>query len=183
MSEHYNVRGEKVALGPVHPELLPTFERWMNDFAVTSSLAVGNRPVTPEWEADWYARISRGVDDRTFVIHELSAKRPIGLCGLHGIDLINRTAEFGIIIGERDAWGRGYGTEATKLIVAYGFHALNLHSVFLRAYASNPGAVKAYERAGFKEFGRRREAAFRGGQPIDVIYMDCLSREQLAAKA
>jgi RimJ/RimL family protein N-acetyltransferase len=81
------------------------------------------------------------------------------------------------MIGERDCWGRGYGTEVARLMLDYAFTALGLHNVQLRAYAFNQRGLGAYRRAGFKEFGRRREARRLGSRRYDIVHMDCLASE------
>jgi RimJ/RimL family protein N-acetyltransferase len=115
--------------------------------------------------------------DTHFVIYEKATLRPIGSTGLHQIDHGDRTAEFGIMIGEKECWGKGYGTETTRLVLEYGFVALGLHNIMLRVYAYNDRGIRAYRRAGFREFGRRRQAQRFGDQAYDVIYMECLSTE------
>ncbi len=93
------------------------------------------------------------------------------------INHFHRTAEFGIMIGEKECWGKGYGTEATRLVLDYGFSSLGLHNIMLRAFSFNERALRAYRRAGFREFGRRREAIRLGGQAYDDVQMDCLATE------
>ena len=150
----------------------------MNNFRTLRTMGVLPRPLTAEQEEQWYGRESAGSEsDITFTIYERSGERPIGNCGLHGIDYRNRTAEFGILIGEPDARGKGFGTEATRLILDYAFTALGLHNVMLRVFAYNPAGVRAYTKAGFREFGRRRKSQFMGGKYWDVIYMECLATE------
>ena len=73
--------------------------------------------------------------------------------------------------------GRGYGTEATRLMLDYAFTVLGLYNVMLRVYAYNPAALSAYEKAGFREFGRRRQCRVFAGQRWDEIFMDCLASE------
>ena len=173
-----NIVGEKVALGPLRKGLLPTYTRWMNNFRTLRTMGVPPRPLTLGQEEQWYeGTIARSETSSEFTIYERSTERPIGNCGLHDIDYGNRTAEFGILIGEPDARGKGYGTEATSLILDYAFTALGLHNVMLRVFAYNPAGVRAYTKAGFKEFGRRRESQFMGGKYWDVIYMECLATE------
>src|SRR6202008_445968 len=95
------------------------------------------RPIPIEVvEADYdrYAREEPPTGAR-FVIYERATLRPIGTTGLGQINYMHRTAEFGIGIGEADCWGKGYGTEATRLVLDYAFNALGLHNVFLRVYA------------------------------------------------
>jgi RimJ/RimL family protein N-acetyltransferase len=81
------------------------------------------------------------------------------------------------MIGEKDCWNKGYGTETAMLLLDYGFRALGLHNIMLTAFSYNERGLRAYTRAGFKEFGRRREARRFGEQAYDVVYMDCLATE------
>lgn len=172
-----NITGEKVALGPMRRELLPLYQRWTNDFEVTRTLGEALVSVGVELQTAWYEREATGRDRVAFTIYELPSLRPIGSTALHSIDHRLRRAEFSIAIGETDCWGKGYGTETARLMLDYGFTALNLHSILLTAQAFNEGGLRAYERAGFREFGRRRQAHWLGGRAYDVVYMDCLATE------
>lgn len=170
-----NMTGEKVALGPARRDLVPLYQRWMNDFAVVRTLGARLRPMTHEAEAAWYEEASKNAT--LFTIYERATMRPIGNTGLDDIDYFHRTAEFGILIGEKECWGKGYGTEATRLMLDYGFNGLGLHNIMLNAYSFNERGLRAYTRAGFREMGRRREAFRLGSQTYDVVYMDCLAAE------
>ena len=174
-----NIVGEKVALGPRRRDLLPLYLKWMNDFEVTRSLGAPTRPLTWEAEEAWYQRNSTDQSGESvgFTVYERTGMRPIGTTSLNRIDPANRTAEFGIVIGEKDCWGKGYGTEATRLMLDYGFTVLGLHHIMLRVYAFNVRAIRAYARAGFQIAGRLREAYRFGGRAHDVVLMDCLATE------
>ena len=87
------------------------------------------------------------------------------------------SSEFGLLIGEKECWGKGYGTETTRLMLDYGFTCLNLHNIMLRAYSFNERGLRAYRRAGFQEIGRRREAIRLAGRVHDEVLMDCLATE------
>lgn len=169
--------GEKVALGPLRRELLPLYQRWMNDFEVTRTIGRPMWPLTLEAEEAWYEGAARSEWQVTFTVYERATLRPIGNSGLIGIDHQRRVAEFGILIGEKECWGKGYGTEATRLVLDYAFNGLGLHNVMLRVYAHNPAGIRAYERAGFRLIGRRREAWRMGDLVRDELYMDCLATE------
>jgi RimJ/RimL family protein N-acetyltransferase len=150
----------------------------MNDFDVLRSLGVPMKPVTLEGESDWYEKTAKGDEKNVhFTVYERATKRPIGNAGLHGIDHKNRVAVFGIVIGEKECWGKGYGTETTRLVLDYAFTCLGLHAVRLNVYAYNERGIRAYKRAGFKEAGRLREARRLGGQAWDDVLMDCLATE------
>ena len=101
----------------------------------------------------------------------------IGHISLHDIDHRSRNAFFGIFIGEEAHRGKGYGAEATRLILEYGFRTLNLHNIALSVHADNHAGIACYKNVGFQEVGRRREWLFKDGKYLDVIYMDILARE------
>jgi RimJ/RimL family protein N-acetyltransferase len=173
------ITAEKVALGPPHRGMIPLLDRWDNDLAVSILSGDPARPRTREAAEAEYERYSRSDqrDEVFFIIYERATLRPIGLAVLTHIDLSHRTATYGIVIGEPDCWGRGYGTETTILMLDYAFHVLGLHNVMLDVHGFNERAIRAYLRAGFKVFGRRREAYRLGGRVYDAVHMDCLASE------
>jgi len=180
-----NIIGEKVALGPSHRGLLPFMHRWSNDFAITILSGDPLRPVTMEAIEAEYERESKGEskDWIGFIIYERATMRLIGVAGLREINMSNRTATFGIMIGEKDCWKKGYGTETTSLMLDYGFNAVGLHNIMLDTYSYNEAALRAYTRAGFRMIGRRREVYRWGNRVYDEILMDCLASEfQRASK-
>ena len=101
----------------------------------------------------------------------------IGHISLHNIDHFNRHAFLGIVIGEDEHHNKGYGTEAVRLILEYGFNSLNLHNIMLSVHDDNFAGIACYRKVGFKECGRRREWIFKNGKYMDVIYMDILENE------
>jgi RimJ/RimL family protein N-acetyltransferase len=179
-----NIEGELVALGPIRRDLIPTYLRWMNDFGTVRTLALPPGPMTLEAETAWFERQSTASDPIMFTIYERlppassgQAWRPIGNADLRHIDWRHRTADFGIAIGEPDARGKGCGTEATRLMLDYAFTALGLNNVMLHVYEFNHAGKRAYEKAGFREFGRRREVRWFAGRRWDEIFMECLASE------
>lgn len=168
------LRGELVELGPLRPDLIDTYLRWMNDLDVIRTLSGSRMPVTRAMEQQWLDHMLTSSTDAVFTIYVKETSQPIGNCGLHNISTRHRTAEFGIGIGEKSAWNKGYGTEATRLMLAYGFDVLGMQNILLRVYANNPGAVRVYERAGFRKIGVRRNAMQLGRTRIDEIYMDAI---------
>jgi RimJ/RimL family protein N-acetyltransferase len=175
----FNIIGEKVALGPTQKWMIPAFIRWDNDFTVSIMSGDPLRPVTRESAEATYERHHKE-DNPYFVgfaIYERANSRLIGTVHLRHIDRTMRNAEYGIMIGEKDCWGKGYGTETTVLMMDYAFTVLGLHNVLLSTYGYNERAIRAYTRAGFRVMGRWREAARLGDQRYDIIFMDCLATE------
>lgn len=171
-----NVVGERVALGPLRRDLLPTYTRWINDLGTLRTLATPPAPRSREAEERWY-EAAVGGDDQVFTIYEKPRLTPIGNCDLREIDHRNRTATMGMLIGEPAARGKGYGTEATRLLLDVAFTVHGLHSVWLTVYEYNLAGQRSYAKAGFREVGRRRQCRWMGGRLWDEIIMDILATE------
>ncbi|MGC4191202.1 MAG: GNAT family protein [Thermomicrobiales bacterium] len=172
-----SIHGGLITLGPLIRDLVPTLTRWMNDLDGRRTLApAAPRPMTVEAETGWFDSITTS-DDIVFLIRERTTGVPIGTSSLMDVDFRNRSAMFGIYIGEASARGKGYGSETTRLMLDYAFNLLGLNSVRLGVAAFNPAGVRAYEKAGFREVGRWREHWWHEGALWDEILMDCLARE------
>jgi RimJ/RimL family protein N-acetyltransferase len=98
----------------------------------------------------------------------------IGSCGLHRASAETRDAEMGIMIGEKDYWSRGYGTDALRTLVRFGFEEMNLHRIWLRAFAFNDRGLAMYRKCGFVEEGRMREAHYQEGAYHDIVMTSVL---------
>ncbi len=171
-----NIVGDVIALGPFRRDLVPLLQRWMNDFGARRNLG-GVAPQTLEQEMAWYERAATDENQVSFMIYEHANWRPIGTTGLMEINYRNGRADFGILIGEADARGKGYGTEATRLTLDYAFTGLGLHNVALTVGEWNIAGQRAYEKAGFREYGRRRQCWMMGGRRWDEIAMDCIATD------
>ena len=172
-----NILGEKVALGPHRRDLLPTYQRWINDFGTLRTLGMPPRPMTLEQEQAWYESTGQDQHSIGFTIYVREGWQPIGTAGLHAINYRHQSAEFGILIGEAAERGKGYGTETARLMLDYAFTALGLHSVSLLTDEFNLAGQRAYEKAGFRVCGRQRQCRLVGGKWWDTIRMDCLAGE------
>jgi RimJ/RimL family protein N-acetyltransferase len=169
--------GEGVVLRGAGPEDAETCAPWFNDPEVIRYLNTGSRPNLVEHSREFLAQAVRSSADVVFAIIERESKRHIGNTALHRIDSLRRSAVFGIVIGVQSCWGRGYGTEATRLVIDYAFRRLNLHRIELEVAASHAIARRAYERVGFQVEGTRRDAMFVDGQYADALVMALLRPE------
>lgn len=172
-----NIRGGKVGLGPLEPDLVPTLTRWINDFPTTRTLGMDPAPMTRAQEVAWVERVTTSGRDAIFAIYELEDMAPVGSTNLMSIDHRHGTCELGIGIMEPSRRGKGLGTEAVRLITDYAIHGLGMHNVQLCLYGYNHAGYRAYTKAGFREYGRRREAREHNGRRWDVIYMDVIASE------
>ena len=118
-----------------------------------------------------------GPDALAMAIHERSGDRLVGTCAFSQLDGDNGSALYHITIGETDAWGQGYGTEATQLMLDHAFGTLGLHRIALFVFEFNERAIRTYKRCGFVVEGRSRESIFRDGQWWDEIAMSVLESD------
>lgn len=175
---HYpKLSAERVFLSPVAPEDAELWVGWLNDLAV--SLPLGDEAyITYGIErAQQDVRETAQRQDHVFTIVEKDSGRALGRCLLFAVNPVDRCAWVGIFIGERDSRGKGYGQEAMRLLLDFGFNLLNLHNIMLGVFDFNECAIHAYQSLGFHEIGRRREARWIGGKAYDVIFMDLLEEE------
>lgn len=173
-----NIIGDRIALGPLRRDLVPLYHRWRNDFHVQRTFGNLPAPITLEQQQKWFENQIEG-DGSThwFTIYERETERPIGTTDIFYIDYRWRVGQFGMQIGEADARGKGYGTEVTRLMLDFAFTALGLNNIMLSVAEYNLAGRRAYEKAGFREFGRRRQADIMNGVVYDEIYMDCIASE------
>ena len=175
------IRGEHVFLRAPERSDIATFVRWFNDADVLHNLAM-RTPMSEAAEERWFDRMlgSQGGTDHHFVICARDGGRALGTIGLHGVDLTDGTAEFGIAIGEQEYWNRGFGTDATRAICDFGFGELRLERIGLQVYAGNERARRTYEKVGFVHEGTLRHARYHHGEHVDVHVMGLLRADWTA---
>ena len=162
---------------------LAAFRRWYADPEVAHLTRYHDGPMaTGDIEHFFESRVS-GTGSFAMAIHLRETDRLIGSCAFSQLDGDNGTALFHITIGEKDCWGRGCGTEATRLMLDHAFGTLGLHRVALAVFAFNERAIRSYRRIGFVEEGRSREAIWRDGSFWDEIQMSILEQEWRALRA
>ena len=169
------LRSEHIFLRPAERDDVPLFMEWLADAAMSESLGT-RAPWSRVAEEAWFDELQATQSKTTwhFVICLRDGARPIGFCGLHAIDHVNGSAELGIGIGEPSEWDKGYGSEAMRVLLDFGFGELRLHRVSLLVFDSNARAIHVYERVGFRHEGTKREAYFRHGRYHDMLAMAIL---------
>lgn len=177
MPHYQKLAGELCYLSPCSAEDAEKWAQWDTDLEV--SLPLGDEAYAPTSleKAQEVLHEALRNQEHVFSIVDAASDATIGRGLLFGVDHVNRTAMLGIVIGEKEYWGKGYGQEATRLLVEYGFGLLNLNSIMLGTFEFNARARHCYERVGFREIGRRRQARIVGGQKYDAILMDILAEE------
>jgi RimJ/RimL family protein N-acetyltransferase len=177
--------GERIRFRGVERGDIPNFVEWLNDPEVQEGILL-NHPVSRATEENWFEEmIKRPPDEHVMGIEAAEPSedgsvekwRLIGTCAFDRIDWRIHAAEFGIMIGDKTYWNRGYGTEAVRLLVQHGFNTLNLNRIYLHVFENNPRAIRAYEKAGFTHEVRKRQAEYKDGKYIDVLLMSILKDE------
>jgi diamine N-acetyltransferase len=172
--------GKRTRLRALERSDLPRFVEWLNDHEVTAGLQV-YAPLSMQEEESWFENmLKRPAEEHTLAIEIRQGDSEwlmIGSCGFHAFNWRVRSAEFGIFIGDKSKWNQGYGTETVRLLLRYGFDTLNLNRIALEVYENNPGAIRAYEKAGFVHEGRKRQGMFKGGEYVDVLLMSVVHSE------
>jgi RimJ/RimL family protein N-acetyltransferase len=173
------IYGERIRLRAIEREDLPRFVAWLNDPEVRENLLL-YLPMSLGDEERWFEKmLEQPAVEHPLVIeiHQDEDWQPIGNCGIGQIDWRCRYGEVGIFIGEKSLWNQGYGTEAMHLLLRHGFNTLNLNRIFLRVYETNPRGIRSYEKAGYVLEGRLRQAEYRNGKYIDILFMSVLRSE------
>ena len=168
--------GERIYLSPVNMEDVETYVKWLNDFKVTDGVGRSGLMLTIEGEKEWLENAIKE-NSYIFAIVDLETDKIIGNCGIENINGKDRIGTLGIFIGEEKNRSKGYGAEALRLLLDYGFNYLNLNNINLGVMSFNERAIACYKKVGFKEYGRRRESYFLNGKYYDHVYMDILARE------
>jgi RimJ/RimL family protein N-acetyltransferase len=169
--------GTKVVLRRHAPGNVAAFLRWYADPEIARLARYQATPMRPEEIERFFAGRVVGPDALAMAVHELPTDRLIGTCAFSQLDGENGSALYHITIGEQDAWGKGYGTEATRLMLDHAFGTLGLHRIALYVFEFNERAIRAYRNAGFVIEGRSRESIWRDGRWWDELAMSVLESD------
>ena len=176
------IEGRTVVLRPHTARNVAAFTRWYADPEVACLTRYQDGSMRPDEVRRFFEARVAGPGSLALAIHLRETDRLIGTCAFSQLDGDNGSALFHITIGERDCWGRGYGTEATALMLDHAFGTLRLHRVGLAVFAFNERAVGSYRKVGFVVEGRSREAIWRDGRFSDEIHMSVLAEEWQASR-
>jgi RimJ/RimL family protein N-acetyltransferase len=171
--------GDRIILREYRKEDLPYIRKWVNDENIIQYLSdVFLYPHTlNETEKFLNAMLEGTSNIKGFIIAHKDTEEYIGQIDLIKIDWINRIGTLGIVIGNQEKLGKGYGAESIKLLQDFAFNRLNLHKLELNVRDYNERAIRCYKKCGFKEEGRIRENYFINGKYTDTLCMGILRRE------
>lgn len=172
--------GKKVRLRGLKIEDVEPAHEYMSDPEVLLNLSPRiPYPMTLERERQWFKSQIEMKDTYNFSIEDIETGLYIGGCGINKIDWKNRVATVGIYIGDKDFRGKGYGTEAMRLLVDFIFNQININRIQLFVFSFNERAIKSYKKNGFIEEGRLKQSVFRNGRYYDEVVMAILREDYL----
>jgi RimJ/RimL family protein N-acetyltransferase len=169
------IRGKKTRLRALRHDDLAHFVRWINDPEVRRFMVI-RYPLSMTEEEQWWQGFLERVDDHILAI-ETEDGTYIGNIGLHNLEWENRQAMLGIVIGDKNYWGQGYGTDAVRAVLRWAFDYLNLNRVWLTVYDYNERAFRCYAKCGFRHEGTMRQAKYADGEYHDELMMGILRDE------
>jgi RimJ/RimL family protein N-acetyltransferase len=163
---------------------LPRYVVWLNDPAVRRGISAYT-PMSQALEEKWFeSTLERPMREQNLAIDIKDGEgwKHIGSTSFFDFSDKVRSACIGILIGETGEWNKGYGTETMVLMLKYGFGTLNLNRIWLTVLANNPGAIRAYEKAGYVHEGMQRSGSYNDGEYMDLLLMSVLRSEWSARK-
>ena len=175
MKYYKKLVGDRIYLSPRNTEDYEIFAEWLNDPQVADYIGRSGQIMTNEGEKEFLEKNNN--PEATFSIIDINTDKIIGSVGIEYINHLNRSGTLGIFIGDENYRNNGYGTEAIRLVLEYGFKYLNLKNINLDLVSANERAYRCYQKCGFKEYGRRRKCYFINGKYYDKISMDILDEE------
>jgi len=173
------IYGERIRLRGIEKDDLALFIDWVNDPIVTAGLTI-SLPIAMWEEESWFGSLSRRPAAERPLAVEMRVGdgwQLIGNSGFHEMDTVARSAEVGIMLGDKSIWNQGFGVEVMRLLLKHGFTTLNLNRIQLHVYEENIWAIRTYEKVGFVHEGRKRQALFKRGKYQDVLIMSILRDE------
>jgi ribosomal-protein-alanine N-acetyltransferase len=151
---------------------------WFNDQEVCRFNSHHVFPMSAEDLLAYVRKVTQTRSSLVLAIAMAESRRHIGNVCLQSVDPVARSAEFAIVIGERDCWGQGYSKDAACLILRHGFESMNLHRIHCGTTADNEPMLRLARALGMREEGLRRQAAFKGGRYVDIVEFGILADEQ-----
>jgi len=157
---------------------LELINTWRNDPEIIDLLGNNFLYIAESVDRNWYQQYlqSRDKNIRLAIIPD-DMSSAVGIVNLTGLHSVNRSAEFSIMIGNKEYWNKGLGKQATVQMLQHGFHNLNLHRIYLYVLTRNVRAISMYEKTGFRNEGLLREAVYKNGKFEDMILMSILQRD------
>lgn len=175
--------GENIYFRPLEvDDVNDEYLQWLNNEEIAATIPSMCYPATMQSTRDYVAKAITDPGTVFFAIVEKSTGKHIGNIKLFNISSVHRTAEYGRLLGDPGVRGKGYGTEAVRLVLRYAFDVLNLRKVFASCLAHNAAAIRSNEKCGLSREGVLKEYRYHGGKYHDVLFMGVTRDEHAQAR-
>lgn len=172
------LEGEKVFFRPIEESDIPAMTVWVNDPQVRKYLTT-YLPTSSTSEKKWVESITDSSKNIAFAVCDKGTGKHIGNTGLHNINWRNGSAVFGFMIGNKDFWNSGYGTEILSLMLKYAFNTLGLRKIRSSVLASNIASIRVHKKCGFKEAGVLKDEYLVDGEYMDEILFEVFKEDKI----
>ncbi|HSQ90256.1 GNAT family protein [Romboutsia sp.] len=171
--------GEKVCLRAYKEEDISIASKFVNDKELKKLLVTTIPFPMTYWEEEEWIKSQKSNNEGTynFAIEDIETNKYIGGCGIQNVNWLARVATVGIMIGDKNYWGRGYGTDAMKVLINFIFNDMNINKIRLGTFSFNERAIKSYEKCGFKVEGVLKDEIFKDGKYYDEIIMSIFNNK------
>lgn len=172
INKNIKIVEDKIFLrSPIEKDVYGNWWKWFNDPEVTEHMNKGVLENTIENQLAFFTKMIQSEKDLILAICDRKTEMHIGTTGLHNIDWMKGSAQFGITIGEKLFWGKNIGSIAWKMIVNYGFEELNLKKIDTKIFSDNLASIRIAEKCGFKKIKLLKNDVEKNGKLYDRIYM------------
>lgn len=171
------MKNEKVYLRALESDDYKISIAWRQDPEIWSMLVGRRYFVSEQIEKQWIESTYNNSKQVALAICDLETNKYIGNIYLKNIDYFNKSASSAKLIGDKNFWGKGYGTEATLLMLYHAFYDLGLERVESRILSSNKASIRVQEKCGYQVEGILRKAAFKAGELQDIVIMSVLKND------
>jgi RimJ/RimL family protein N-acetyltransferase len=170
--------GEKIYISPLSKkDISDKYVDWLNDKEVCRDNSHATFPNTRAKTIAYLESLESSKDEIAFAIKLKKNDLHIGNIAIKKIDRVNRSAELAIIIGDKNYWNKGAGSEAYKLLIEYGFNTLNLNRISSGQTSGNKGMIRVCEKIGMKKEGQLREVLYKNGEYLDAVIYSILKKD------
>ncbi|WP_373897419.1 GNAT family N-acetyltransferase [Haloimpatiens sp. FM7315] len=173
--------GEKVCLRAYKEEDIKKAATFVNDKELKKLLVTTIPFPMTMWEEESWIKSQKASSsgEYNFAIEDIETKKYIGGCGIHNVNWLARVAEVGIMIGDKNYWGKGYGTDAMKVLMKFIFEDMNINKIRLSTFSFNERAIKSYKKCGYAVEGVLKNELFKEGQYYDEIILSAFRNKNL----
>ncbi len=177
MDNTYFLSSKRIGLRTLTRDDMPVYQGFLNNKDVTKYLEMGWRPYTEKDLEVTYQEANNASSALVFAVCDIKTNKLIGTAGLYFLHWPGRRAQYRILLGKPEIYGKGFGSEVTNLIIKHGFERLNLNTIYLGVNAENKGAIRSYEKCGFVHEGVQRAFIYNDGRYYDCVNMSILAND------